>query len=295
MPSRLSLLAITALAAVTPLPAAAVPFAGLVIGGDQIVGFDSASPGTITSTLTVTGLRGNERLNAIDTRPATGVLYGTGSQTVGIPNSLYTIDTTTGAATFVATISNPISVGDIAFNPVTDMIRIVNSDDQSVRVDPVTGAAVAEGSLTYAPSDVNAGANPFVGAVAYTNQDQDPATDTFLFGLDFVARSLVLINPTTRGTLSTVGPLGIQPASFAGFDIVAPTTAFAATGILPGVTGFYSVDLGTGAATLVGTNVTQLVDIAAAQIGTPVPEPASMTLMGLGLASLLAVRRRRAS
>lgn len=66
------------------------------------------------------------------------------------------------------------------------------------------------------------------------------------------------------------------------------------TGILPGVTGFYNVDLGTGAATLIGTNVIQIVDIAQVQIGPaqPVPEPTSVLLLGLALAATLALRRR---
>lgn len=53
--------------------------------------------------------------------------------------------------------------------------------------------------------------------------------------------------------------------------------------VIAGVTGFYNVDLGTGAATLIGTNVIQIVDIAQAQIGPAqrVPEQTSVLLLGL--------------
>ena len=291
MPIHSSLFTAAAILLGTALPAAAVPFAGLVSGGTQLAGFDSASPGITTRTLNVTGLRTGETLSAIDTRPATGELYGVGSRQVGIPCSLYTINTTTGAASFIAAISDPINASDIAFNPVVDAIRIVSLDDRNVRVNPVTGVAAVDTPLAYAAGDVNAGANPFIGGIAYTNQDQAPAAATQLFGVDLVQRSLVLINPPNSGALTTVGALGIQTASFAGFDIVGPSTGFLSTGILPGVTGFYSVDLRSGAATLIGTNATTFSDIAQAQIGTPVPEPASMIILSLGLIGFFATRR----
>ena len=182
MSARLSIIAATAIVAGASFPAAAIPFAAVINspGGTQLIGFDSAAPGTITSTLNVTGLRGRDSINGIDVRPATGQLYALGNQTVGAPGNLYTINTTTGAATFVATTSAPITGSSIgfAFNPVTDAIRIVGENDENLRVNPVTGATVVDTPLAYAAGDVNAGANPFVGAVAYTNQDQDPATGT---------------------------------------------------------------------------------------------------------------------
>jgi hypothetical protein len=292
MSARLFLIAITALVVASAVPAQAVPFAGLVIGaGDELVGFDSATPGTITSSLTVTGLLpGDGSVGRIATQPATGELYGITYQNnaIGNPVDLYSINTTTGVATFVARTSVPISdtISGIAFDPVTGALRMSAIRGGNFLVDAVTGATVVEGPLAYAAGDPNAGATPFVGNIAYTNQDQ-------LYGLDLVQKVLFLADQPSTGVISTVGPLGIQPASFAGFDIVGATDAFMSTVILPGVTGFYNVDLGTGAATLIGTNVIQIVDIAQAQIGAaqPVPEPTSVLLLGLALAAMLALRR----
>ena len=64
------------------------------ITSSNLLRFDSATPGTIDSTTPITGLQAAESIFAIDFRPATGQLYGIGST-----GQLYTIDTTTAAAT----------------------------------------------------------------------------------------------------------------------------------------------------------------------------------------------------
>ena len=76
------------------VPAAADTVWGVTSTGD-LISFDSATPGTIT-TVAITGLQGGETLLGIDQRPATGQLYGLGST-----SRLYVINPTTGVATAV--------------------------------------------------------------------------------------------------------------------------------------------------------------------------------------------------
>src|SRR5438552_16266382 len=65
---------------------------------NQLITFDTATPGTIASTMPVVGLPVGEDLLGIDFRPATGQLYALGS--VG---RLYTINYLSGVATVVGT------------------------------------------------------------------------------------------------------------------------------------------------------------------------------------------------
>src|SRR4051812_29785751 len=99
--------------------------------------FDTAAPTNITSALSVTGLQTGERLDAIAARPKTNVLYAVGIVDTAGPTSagrLYTINTTTGAATQVGAtpFSTTLADGarfDIDFNPVADQIRVVDNID----------------------------------------------------------------------------------------------------------------------------------------------------------------------
>src|SRR4051812_11551422 len=95
--SRLARLASSLLLA-CGLGAFAVPARAQVVVGltntNSLVTFDSATPGTASAPIPITGLVGTETLFDIDIRPATLQLYGLGSQ-----SRLYTINPTTGAAT----------------------------------------------------------------------------------------------------------------------------------------------------------------------------------------------------
>ena len=50
-----------------------------VSSANQLVRFNTASPGTVTTVGTITGLQGGETVLGIDFRPATGELYALGS------------------------------------------------------------------------------------------------------------------------------------------------------------------------------------------------------------------------
>ena len=239
---RLILACVTLLALAAPPALAQLAYG--VDGANNLVTFNVATPGTIASTTAVTGLAGGETVLGIDFRPATGQLYALGSG-----SRLYTINTATGAATQVGS-DGAFTLSGTAFgfdvNPVPDRIRVVSDTGQNIRLNPITG------TLAATDATLNGAATGAVGS-AYTNSFAG-ATVTTLFALDSASDSLLIQNPPNNGTLTLVGATGVNFSASAGFDIL--TTGSVNTGYaalqVAGSSGLYTIDLTTGAATLVG-------------------------------------------
>jgi len=238
--------------------------------------FSSASPGTIISTVNINGLVAGDTLQAIDFRPANGQLYGLGIN--GANGRIYTINTTTGAATQVggAAFSTTLTgtVFGMDFNPVTDRIRVVGNAGENLRVNPTNGTLTGnDTSLAYAGGDPNFGVVANVIADAH---DRNFATtfSTTTFAIDASLDILVMIgsvngatSPNT-GLLTTVGSLGVDTSNAAGLDF-APNGAAYANLTVGGVSGLYQIQTTTGAATFlgqIGSGLT-ITDIAVAPAG----------------------------
>lgn len=230
---------------------------GLETRGKRLVSFDAGTPDVVTVT-PISGLSSGEDLVGIDVRPATGELVG-----VGRYNRVYVIDPITGLATPQGSgVFTPAVFGravGVDFNPVPDRLRIVTNGDQSLRLNADTGVVAGiDGSLAYAPGDVNFGMNPFVAACSYSNAYAGAFTTT-LYAIDSQRDTLVTVgglnsNPSPNGgQLFTVGSLGVDTSGFVGMDISPYGGAFAVMN-LPGesVTRLYTLNLATGAASMQG-------------------------------------------
>ena len=265
---------------------------------DQIITFDTVAPGNLFSARAITGLQASETLLGIDYRPANGVLYGLGNS-----SRLYTIDPNTGAATQVGsgqftTLLNGTTFG-FDFNPVVDRIRIVSDLDQNLRLNPNDGSVSGvDVGLSYAAGDPFFGQSPNVNGAAYANNVPGALTTT-LYVIDSLQNSLAIQNPPNNGTLTTVGPLGIDGSRFNGFDISGLTGfGYAATPASSGgaAADLYRINLGTGAATLLGHIGPADADILVRGFTVAaVPEPSTGALAVIGGLGLLMLRLRRRS
>jgi uncharacterized protein (TIGR03437 family) len=243
---------------------------------NNLIAFNSGTPGTPIRTLPITGIPSGESLVGLDFRPATGELYS-----FGISGNLYTVNTTTGLATLVGTavVAAAANIPQIGFdfNPAPDLIRLVTGDDQDLRINP-NNVAVAgvDGALAFAPGDANVGVDPNVVASAYLNNVAGPTPpaagdpSTALYGIDSNLDILVsqgtafgvrpVVSPNT-GQLFTIGGLvmGGMPVDVTGdvgFDIAPETGAAFASLTLqatPTSSTLVTVNLASGAVTPIGT------------------------------------------
>jgi trimeric autotransporter adhesin len=239
--------------------------------GNKLLSFNTNTPNG-TTTRNVTGLGAGETLTAIDFRfaPLGGVttgLYGLARE--GAQARLYRLNIS-GAGDVVATpvagAFTPPALDQVAidFNPVVDRIRLISSNRANLRLNPDTGLiAATDTDLAYAAGDTNAGQTPRPVAVAYTNNDSDPATGTINYVIDTVRDVLATqgraddpataadesVSPNT-GQLFTVGSLGVNLGDNFGFDIAGANTAFLA-GIPVGDSRprLFTLNLGTGRVT----------------------------------------------
>lgn len=230
-------------------------------GANTLVTFKPATPGTLSAPVTITGLATGEVVVGIDVRPADGKLYALTST-----GRLATVDSTTGAATPIATLA--ADAGDttapyttfpaagttfsVDFNPVADRMRVITSTGASLRINVATGATTTDGNIN------RAGSAPVVAAAAYTNSFAGTTT-TVLYDLERTSSTLAKQDPPNDGTLVDIGPLGVTLAGPAAFDIAGGANGLALAATPVAATGpakLYQVNLTTGALTAYPTTDT---------------------------------------
>lgn len=221
----------------------------------QLVKFSECRPGRLKEIGPVSGLQDEDAvLVGIDFRVQDGELYG-----LGDGGGIYTIDTNTAEAFKVTELTVDLlgAFFGVDFNPAADALRIISDTGQNLRhpfAGPLQFVTQTDTPLNYTP-----GTNAFgVTGAAYTNNDLEPITNTTLFDIDATLNQVAIQSPTNNGSLVATGQLTFDADTPVGFDnytellkgIAVANHAFA-TLVVNATTGFYRVNLLTGAATLI--------------------------------------------
>jgi outer membrane protein assembly factor BamB len=213
-------------------------------GDKTLTKFDSATLKAGKSTI-IKGVNG--RVAGIDVRPSDGQLYA-----VTLDGSVYTVNTTTGEATFKIKLEKMLAANTahtLDFNPVADRLRLIGGDGTSLRANVDDGKVTVDGSLKYAENDPAKGLTPTVVAGAYSNSVKG-TKETALYDIDSKLGTFLKQAPPNDGILGTIGKTGISAKSIA-FDIATDAAGknigYAMTG-----TRLYTLDIATGVASSLG-------------------------------------------
>jgi hypothetical protein len=262
----------------------------------ELTVIDTAHVGAATN-IAITGLAVGEGLVGIDTRPSNGLIYG-----VSTANKIYTLNQVTGAASFVVNLGtaviNPNFGYGIDFNPLADFNSKTNSSIASLRLISSAGSNfgvnVVTGVVGNQASNIG---NGYSGA-AYTNSQLMPATAPGTPTLYYINSSTDMLAKSSTSafnapTIMDVGSLGagLDVLKANGFEILGDGRAFAALTVDGArlTTGIYSVDLVSGAVSLLGNYNGTLSGLTV----SAVPEPETYALMLAGLLTVASRSRRR--
>lgn len=262
---------------------------------NRLITFDSAAPSQGAS-VSLTGLAASEKLLGLDARPTDGLLY-----TLSNLGNLYTLNAGTGVATFVGALKAPIngSLLGFDFNPNADVsgaasLRVITAAGDNYAVNVNAGAnlgAVTPQTAISSPS----GSLKLTGA-AYSNNDTSAATPTVLFAIDTVSNSLFSTAAPGGGVYTKVGNLGASSLNVFGFDISGSGVAYAGLTGDDSYSSLYTINLQTGAASLIGAfgigGNTALPTIVGLTVAPAVPEPTTWGLLLAGLGAVAFVTRR---
>lgn len=249
-----------AAAALLAFPAAAqAERLAAITSTGTLVTFDSATPADVVE-VPITGIADGQTIRGIDYRPATDQVFAitapTG-QATGQAASTYVIDVDTAEARLIASSAAIPGFGDVTtaydFNPQVDRLRVMNVNDENVRLNPNNGQLAAD------DPDVNPPTADIVEVAYDRNQDTQGSVSTTLFALNRATSSLARVGGVNQtpsantGTVTDIGPLGpaLDPDKSAGFDISVTGVAHAAL-TSGGVTRYHVINLSTGSA---GTGV----------------------------------------
>ena len=234
--------------------------------GAGLFSFDSATPNTVSAVIPITGIDSGFALKRIDFRVANGQLYGFAVNVGGASGQVYLINVNTGAASAVGSavaLPGPATTFFATdFNPVVDRLRAVGISGANYRFNPNDGSLQSmDSNVNFDPGDPNFDADfpAQVVGLAYTNNITGAVTTT-LYAYDFTNDVIATqggLNGTPSpngGLLFTVGASGIVTASASiGFDISPTGVAYLSADVDgTGQDNLYTVNLATGAATLVG-------------------------------------------
>ena len=234
------------------------------VASGNLISFDTGNPTNIRSAVNVTGLGTGQTLAGTDFRPVDGLLYALGYDATAQQGQLYTLNLSTGALSAIGSLQSmglgmDVNAIGFDFNPAADRIRIVSATTQlNLRMNPVTGAFVTDGTLT------GASGTPIISGAAYINNDNNANTATTLYGYDQGRNVLLRSTDANAGTYVDQGTgtgITVNAAQGVDFDIYSDLT----TPATPANSGFlaaaasgstadnlYSVDLSAGTASLIG-------------------------------------------